>query len=557
MRLSIPKAGLLVLQCLLAFGLLNALLSFENRWPTLGVRLRPLLSVELCVLLAGLLAWVTWRGVLSARAAGALALGFVGLVLVRYADLTAPAVMGRPVNLYWDGRHLGGVLEMLVDSLPAGLLLGAFAGGLLGLLLMWGLVRWAIGVLSRGLNHRAPRPWVWAALLAITTTYLLHVPRERDTRRYFAEPQAPTLVKQGRLLAKVLWPGERDTALGPSPAFTGNVAGLGGADVLLLFAESYGACTLDQPAQRAALAPARAALAEAIAASGRGVVSARWESPTSGGASWLSHAAVLAGVDTRDQADYDLLLTSDRPTLVQHFARHGYRTVGWMPGTKKTWPEGAFYGFDRLAPDAGIPYRGLPFGYWRIPDEAAMAVLHAEEIARPVEAAPRPPRFMVFPTTTTHAPFYPLPPLLDDWARAAGPGAYSRAQLVASVEAKGALQRPMQGYLDSMRYQFGWWASYLTGPAPRDLVLVIVGDHQPQPAITGVGANWDVPVHVVSSQPALLERLREQGFVEGLLPSEGRLGRLEGLTPLLLQAFDQPGGQQGPALPPQGLGLRH
>ena len=556
MRPSMWKAGGLLLQCVLAFVLLNALLSFENRWPTYGVRLRPLLSVELCALLAVLLAWVAWRGVLSTRAAGWLAIGFVGLVLVRYVDLTAPAVMGRPVNLYWDGRHVGGVLQMLFDSLPTGLLLGALGGGMLGLLLMWGVVRWAIGVLSRGLGHRAPRPWVLATVLASTTAFLLHVPRERDTRRYFAEPQAPTLVKQGRMLAKVWWPGERESALGPGPAFDGNVAALGGADVLLLFAESYGACTLDQPAQRAALAPARAALAEAIAASGRGVVSARFESPTSGGASWLSHAAVLAGVDTRDQADYDLLLTSDRPTLVRHFARHGYRTVGWMPGTKSAWPEGAFYGFDRLAPDAGIPYRGLPFGYWRIPDEAAMAVLHAEEIARPATAGPRPARFMVFPSTTTHAPFYPLPPLVDDWARAAGPGAYSRDQLMASIEAKDSLKRPLQGYLDSMRYQFGWWTSYLAGPAPRDLVLIIVGDHQPQPAVTGPGASWDVPVHVVSSQPALLERLRAQGFVDGLLPAERRLGRLEGLTPMLLQVFDQPGGQDGPSLAPPGLGLR-
>ena len=69
---------------------------------------------------------------------------------------------------------------------------------------------------------------------------------------------------------------------------------------------------------------------------------------------------------------HQLLLASERPTLVSHFARHGYRTVGWMPGLKRPWPEGAFYGFDRLADDAGIGYHGPDFGYWRIPDHAAM-----------------------------------------------------------------------------------------------------------------------------------------------------------------------------------------
>ena len=50
-----------------------------------------------------------------------------------------------------------------------------------------------------------------------------------------------------------------------------------------------------------------------------------------------------------DPGDYELLLATQRPTLVQHFKAHGYRTVSWMPGLQKPWPEGSFYGFDRYA----------------------------------------------------------------------------------------------------------------------------------------------------------------------------------------------------------------
>ena len=46
----------------LAFGVLNTLLTFENRWPGFGVLYMPRLSFELCIGAAVLMAWVSWRG---------------------------------------------------------------------------------------------------------------------------------------------------------------------------------------------------------------------------------------------------------------------------------------------------------------------------------------------------------------------------------------------------------------------------------------------------------------------------------------------------------------
>ena len=51
------------LRASLAFFVLNTLLTFENRWPGLGVLYMPRLSFELCLGLALLAAWVAWRGV--------------------------------------------------------------------------------------------------------------------------------------------------------------------------------------------------------------------------------------------------------------------------------------------------------------------------------------------------------------------------------------------------------------------------------------------------------------------------------------------------------------
>jgi hypothetical protein len=268
------------------------------------------------------------------------------------------------------------------------------------------------------------------------------------------------------------------------------------------------------------------------------VVSARVVAPTFGGASWLSHAALLSGVDTTDPADHDLLLTSERPTLVSHFARHGYRTVGWMPGLKRPWPEGAFYGFERLADDRRLGYRGPDFGFWRIPDQAAMTLLHAQELDRRTTGHDQRPRFAVFPTTSTHAPFHPLAPFVSDWQRLTQPEAYSASDASTALATPLSVSQTVPRFLESLRYQYTWMGDYLRHLAPQPLVMVIVGDHQAPALASGAGAPWDVPVHVVSDDPALLQRLMARGFVPGLAPAQQPLGPMTQLTHMLLEAFD-------------------
>lgn len=505
----------------LAFFALNTLLTFENRWPGLGVLYMPRLSFELCLGLALLAAWVAWRGVPSARATTALALGFVLLVGVRYLDVTAPAVMGRPVNLYWDGRHALELVRVAGQSWSWWLVGGVLAACLLCAALLLMVARWGIGTMARALAVLPTlRRGSGMAAGAFALCFAAYVPDERDTRWFFSLPITPTLAQQTTLLAQAVWPGQAEATLGPGPAFDTDLQALhtpqGPADVVLLFAESYGAVAFDDATLATALTPARDRLQAAITASGRQVVSARVRAATFGGASWLSHASLLSGIATTDPMRHDLLLASHRPTLVQHFARHGYRTVGWMPGIKRPWPEGAFYGFERFADDARIGYEGPDVGYWRIPDHAAMALLQAQELG----TGPRQPVFAVFPTTSTHAPFQPLPTLPGDSA----------------IEGDG--DSTAERYARSLRYQFRWLSRHLAQTEPSRQVLIIVGDHQPPGGLAGRDASWDVPVHVIASDPALIRRFEGLGFTAGLQPQGPALGAMHELTRALLLAFD-------------------
>jgi hypothetical protein len=86
--------------------------------------------------------------------------------------------------------------------------------------------------------------------------------------------------------------------------------------------------------------------------------------------------------------------------------------------------------------------------------------------------------------------------------------------------------------------------------------MLWVGDHQPASSVTGEGASWDVPVHLITREPALLERFVALGFRPGLVPQRPTLGGLHELTALLLQAFDAWPGMQAQQETPTALARR-
>jgi hypothetical protein len=411
--------------------------------------------------------------------------------------------------------------------------------------------RRAITVLADCLRVRPAWPVLAGVSGTLVASFAVYPFVAADTRWFFSLPVTPVVVRQAALLGTALARERTEAGLGPSPSFAANVDALHGADVLLIFAESYGISTFERPAQVKALAAAREVLLQAVTRSGRQVVSARVRSPTFGGGSWLAHATLLAGVDTQDPDDYALLLTTRRPTLVAHFARHGYRTIGWMPGMQRPWPEGSFYGFERYADANGVGYSGPIFGYWAIPDQASMALLHAQELGVPAaggaetnQEAKRRPRFVVFPTLDTHAPFHPLAPYQGDWQRLLGAQAYTPAQRAAALAAtQPQIGRPetwVDAYVQAVARSFEWLGDYLAEHASPALVTIVVGDHQALAAVSGADASWDVPVHVISADAALLDRLRSMGFGSGLVPAARPLGGMHELTALLVRAFDVP-----------------
>ncbi len=535
-----------------SFALLNALLTLESRGPGQWLLPGPRLSFELCLALLALTAWIAWRGRVGPALLNALAALVTFWTVARIVDVMVPALFGRPVNLYWDGRHGWELLRLAGADLPTWQL--ALIGGVAVVLLLgalWAIhaaARWAIARLAQALAWPRTQPAVWLIGAGLIASFAAYPHVGRDSRWFFSLPVAPSLTRQLAMLPNLLSPQRAASRLTASPRFDGDLARLRGADVLLIFAESYGVTTLDDPQHAAALVEARRTLQQALRDSGREVVSARVRSPTFGGGSWLAHAALLAGVDTHDPGDYETLLTMQRPTLVSHFKRHGWRTVAWMPGLQRPWPEGGFYGFDRVAGADAIGYRGAAFGYWRIPDQASMALLQAQElsprtpIAAPASvrasAAAHRPRFIVFPTVGSHAPFRPIAPYVADWDRLLRTDAYSAAQVSQALAEPVSWLAPQPAYLHAIAHTHRWLAAYLRDRAPAGLLTIVIGDHQPLAGVSGRMASWEVPVHVIGGDRALLQRFVAAGFTPGLTPTAPAVSDMHALTPILLGAFD-------------------
>lgn len=529
-----------------ALLLLNACLSFSTWWPTPWVVLDARVAPEFIGLWVLVLALVAWRGTLGQGAVRVITLGYLLLVLGRYADVTVPALFGRPINAYWDLPQIPRFLWVSAQEWPWWLTLAVLAGGASLLIGLYALLRWGIGVLATQVAPAAQaHVGAWLITLAAVALAAANYAGVQATWPYVSKPVVPVAWRQAQVLwgawssarqAVILPPSSPvDEAMAAPPGTA--LAALGGADVMLMPLESLGAITYDDPEMRTALQAARERFEQDLRDGGYRVVSAFLKSPTFAGGSDLAHLSLLSGIDLTDPMRHDVLLTTRRETLITLFRSQGYQTFGVYPGVFWPWPERAFYRFDQYVDGPALDYQGPPIGFWKIPDQFSAAQL---ERLYPRDARAK-PRFTFFPTITTHLPFSPVPPFQPDAQRLLSPQPYDpeEVQRVLAQRPNWTQMRP--DYVRMVEYGYRWLGAHLREGSGREAFYIFVGDHQPAASVTGEGASWDVPVYLVSRQERLLQRFVRLGYQPGVHPRRDALGGLHDLTDHLLQAFSAQG----------------
>jgi len=312
------------------------------------------------------------------------------------------------------------------------------------------------------------------------------------------------------------------------------LAGLRGKDVVVSFVESYGRSALEHPD----LAPQISAVLDAgdqrLRAAGFASRSAYLISPTTTGGSWLAQATLLSGLWVDNQQRHDNLVTSDRVTLAGAFRQGGWRTVGVMPGITKAWPEGVFFGYDRIytAPDLG--YHGPKFAFDTVPDQFTLSVFQRSEYAAPG----RGPLMAVIPLTSSHAPWTPVPRFIDWAAVGDGSSGFGGAGVPADAVLRRDAAKMRADYRRSVEYTLTTLLSYVERYGDDDLVLVFLGDHQPASVVTGGSTSRDVPITIVARDRAVLDRMAGWGWQEGLKPgSQAPVWRMDEFRDRFLSTF--------------------
>ncbi len=323
-------------------------------------------------------------------------------------------------------------------------------------------------------------------------------------------------------------------------------------DVLLFVVESYGKLIADDPKMRPEWATRLRGMQARLEASGWQMASAYSAAPVSGGRSWLAVGSVLTGTTIRYEAVYRQLLGEiDRlPTLVRFLSRQGYETVHLAPSDRSRPGVDVdnHYRYDRYVKLDDLDYRGPRMGWGIVPDQYAL--WHTEESQlRGVHRA----LFFSFHMVSSHAAWDPVPVHARDW-RSLNTVATSQSEDFRGSEIGERLERysrqgpremymgPLTaslraGYERSIVYDLGVIEEYLAG-RQGDALVIVMGDHQP-PLVSPENEDFDVPIHLFSRDPRLLDEFRERGFSSGLvLPArDGSRIQHAGLFSLIVRAL--------------------
>ena len=508
-----------MLRLMFVFFLVNALATFPS-WISSGLEISFIISLEAMSIVGfvGLLP----RGLLARQISYFISFLFVLLVLVVLGDAICQLALGRLLNLYLDVFLLRSIYELLITNVG---LLGTVVI-LASLVITTFLLIILLGRLFNPNRTRKKGMLVTGFHLVLLIVggmgiygISLPVPVDRiDT------PLVRVTVQQTQHFMRML--NEKEKFIDELEANGGNSGNqntdldkIRGGDVFLGFIESYGVSAVFDEPYRSVLMPRLVDFGIRMETAGLKVVSGTLLAPSQGGQSWYGHASLLSGLWIDNQLRYDLLLAEKPNTLVDDFREAGYETVALMPAITRAWPEGQRFGYDQIYSFENIDYAGPPLNWVTMPDQFTWSFL--QNTIRTIHGVER-PLFVELSLISSHAPWTPIIPVYDDW------GAIGDGEMFNEWEKTGPTPRELWSNHENVKEYYGLSLEYainaMVGFAEHYLkgrdMLIVLGDHQAAPLITGEDASKAVPIHVISKDQSLLAPLLDYGFVTGSIPPD-------------------------------------
>lgn len=477
------------------------------------------IPVELLVLVAVALVLPTWPRRIVAAVAGLL---FGLLALLKISDIGFYEEIGRPFNPVLDRGDLSPAIGVVRDAIgPTRTSIALVLLCLAFVLIVAAITASAIRIATVTARHRrdaarglAALTVVWALCAGLSLQFVpgspiastsasgLTISRVRDT---------DAALQDERVFEKSLNGSDPQAAVPASDLLTG----LRGKDVVLAFVESYGQVAVQGTTFSSGVDNVLRQGTASLAGAGWSTQSAWLTSPTFGGISWLAHSTLQSGLWVDSVQRYAELVDSHRFNLTDAFAKAGWRTVSDIPSDEYTWPAGSsFYHYDRLYSRSDVGYDGPTFGYASMPDQYTLAAFQRNELApghKPVMAE--------IDLVSSHEPWAPLPTMVP-WNEVGDGSIFDPmpAQSETSLTVWRNSGSVRQFYGESVQYSLQALTSWVTELNDPNLVLILLGDHQPATLISGAGANHEVPISIVARDPSVFSQIASWGWQDGLLP---------------------------------------
>jgi hypothetical protein len=452
--------------------------------------------------------------------------------LLHAVAAVVPSFFERELDLYWDLPHVPGLLGLFVAAkgwLKASLTL---LGVIIGVSLIAAAIALTLRMMERALRG-GNRPQAALAIVGLSVVLLpIPWPAVGPLASAGLSGEVGHQIGEAWFSFRVLEGGAGpygEALASPEPPVR-DLNKLQGHDVYLVFFESYGTTLLDDPQFAAEIKPALGEFETSVADVGYYIVSNRIDSPTFGGGSWLAHGTIASGLKL-DRFLYRLLLSSKRRTLPGYFAAAGYQSLNIMPGIKTLWPEGGYWGFDRLVTAKELAYDGPEFGWFDIPDQWTL-----KKALQIIDDLPHPPLFTQIVLVSSHTPFAPVPPYVENWNDV---GPYKS---IAQEEWTRIYRDPdwwhlEVPYLQSVKYDLKVLAGWMRQLKGQPLVIIL-GDHQPPGFVSGSEAPHTVPIHVLSRDEDLVLPFANLGYAAGAIPpSASEFKGMESFLPDFLSLF--------------------
>ncbi|MFC7907015.1 alkaline phosphatase family protein [Streptomyces nigra] len=539
--------GVWVGTTVLAAVLVFVVLLVPNRLDQLTVQSFLRLPVE-AIVLAAVLPVLPSR----ARRITAAVLGvFVGLTAVlKCLDMGFRETLARPFDLVFDWVLLADAADFLKDSLGRTGEVLAVIGVILATVALLVLSALAMTRLANVLARHRPLAlrttlalgvvWILCFTLGVQSGGGLTLATKGYTQYLSNRVQ---YVRDGLGDAEVFEKQLAVDAYAKTPSDQ-LLTGLRGKDVMFTFVESYGRVAIDDPKMGPKIDATLREGDARLKAAGFSARSGWLKSPVTGAGSWLAHSTFLSGLWVKNQQRYRTLTTSDRPTLTSYFQKTGaWRTVGIVPGVRKAWPEGDYFGLDHIYDSEHLGYQGPYFSWSPVPDQFSLEAFQRLEHGK----KDRDPIMAEIILASSHNPWSPIPRMLD-WDELGDGSVFD------GIEKEGTdptqvwkkPERVRTEYRRAIEYSVQSLTEWVERYGTDDTVLVFLGDHQPVPTVTGGDTNKDVPITIVARDPKVLERIEGWNWTPGLKPADGAPEwGMDRFRDCFLEAYG-PEGPQGP-----------